>query len=129
MLKNVREEKYCQLRACGKSQRQAYLEAHPQSRRWKSTTVDVRACELERKSNIQVRLRELADDNACAAGLSRKKLLDKLEDIINSKYIQFKSNDVIRAIELYVEICGYKDMPDENIEDVSKAESDVFGND
>ena len=127
MLKNVREEKYCQLRACGKSQRQAYLEAFPSAKRWKNRTVDVRACELEHRSDIKVRLRELAEDNALAAGLSRKKLLDKLEEIINAKHVQFKSNDIIRAIELYAKICGYNNISDENIEDISQAESDVFG--
>ena len=127
MLENVKEEKYCQLRACGKSQRQAYLEAFPSAKRWKNRTVDVRACELEHRSDIKVRLRELAEGNALAAGLSRKKLLDKLEEIINTKHVQFKSNDIIRAIELYAKICGYNNVSDENIEDISQAESDVFG--
>ena len=129
ILDDVKKEKYCQLRAIGKSQRQAYLEAFPKSKRWKESTVDVRACELERDSKVMVRLKEIAVENERTAGMSRKNLLDKLENIINTEDVQFKSNDVMKAIELYIEMCGYKEMRDEHLEDVSAAESEVFADD
>ena len=129
MLSNAKEEKYCQARASGKSQRKAYLEAFPSARKWKDSTVDSKACNLEKTEKISARLKELIAENGQNAKLKRSDLLDKLEDIIYTKHVQFKSNDIIRAIDLYAEICGYKNMNDENIEDVSDAESDVFGND
>lgn len=110
---DAKREQYCQLRASGKSQRQAYLEAFPASVKWKTTTVDTRASELEKESKVLVRLREIKNDNAKRAGLSRKKLLDKLEDIINTDDVVFKGNDVIKAIEIYADMCNYRDSGDE----------------
>lgn len=108
MLDDAKKEKYCQARAGGKTQRQAYLEAYPQSKRWKLKTVDNRAWELEQNREILGRLRELAEENKKRAGMSRKKLLDKLENIINTEYVQFKGGEVLKAIELYADMCGYK---------------------
>lgn len=105
---DVKKEKYCQERASGKTQRQAYLEAYPSSRKWKPETVDNKAYMLEKDGEILARLRELAKQNEKQAGMSRKKLLDKLEDIINTEYVQFKGGEVLKAIELYADMCGYK---------------------
>lgn len=111
----AKREKYCQLRASGKSQRQAYLEAFPSSRKWKPETVDNKAYALEKTNEILARLREIKEDNAERAGLSRKNLLDRLEEIINSEDVMFRGNDVIKAIEIYADMCGYKvDKADEN---------------
>ena len=111
----AKREKYCQLRASGKSQRQAYLEAFPSSRKWKPATVDNKAYALEKTNEILARLREIKEDNAERAGLSRKNLLDRLEEIINSEDVMFRGNDVIKAIEIYADMCGYKvDKADEN---------------
>ena len=111
----AKREKYCQLRASGKSQRQAYLEAFPSSRKWKPETVDNKAYALEKTNEILARLREINEDNAERAGLSRKNLLDRLEEIINSDDVMFKGNDVIKAIEIYADMCGYKvDKENEN---------------
>lgn len=108
----AKREKYCQLRAIGKSQRQAYLEAFPASVKWKTTTVDTRASELEKDSKVLVRLSKIKNDNAKQAGLSRKKLLDKLENIINTDDVIFKGNDVIKAIEIYADMCRYREESD-----------------
>lgn len=111
----AKRERYCQLRASGKSQRQAYLEAFPSSRKWKPATVDNKAYALEKTNEILARLREINEDNAERAGLSRKNLLDRLEEIINSDDVMFRGNDVIKAIEIYADMCGYKvDKADEN---------------
>ena len=117
ILDDAKKEKYCQLRAGGKSQRQAYLEAFPNSRRWKPQTVDVRACELEKDGKVLVRLRALEEDNEKKAGLSRKNLLDKLEAIINTEDIIFRGNDVMRAIELYANLCGYNEQKNDNAQE------------
>lgn len=104
----AKRERYCQLRASGKSQRQAYLAAFPSARKWKPETIDNKASALEKNDEILARLREIAEDNANRAGLSRKNLLDRLEEIINCEDVQFRGNDVIRAIEIYADMCGYK---------------------
>lgn len=114
MLDDVKKEKYCQERAAGKSQRKAYLEAFPNSRRWKPETVDVRACKLENDDKVMTRLKELAAENESKAGLTRKNLLDKLESIINTEEIQFKGNEVLKAIEIYASMCGYNEGRPDN---------------
>lgn len=114
MLNDAKKEKYCQARAGGKSQRQAYIEAYPASKRWKPETIDNKAYVLNKDGEIQARLKELVAENGRRAGLSRKNLLDKLERIINTDDVQFRGNDVIKAIELYVHLCGYDEVKNEN---------------
>ena len=114
MLDDVKKEKYCQARAGGKTQRQAYLEAYPRSKRWKPETVDVNACKLEKDDKVLLRLKELAVENEKRAGMSRKKLLDKLENIINTDDVQFKGGEVLKAIELYADMCGYREEKTED---------------
>lgn len=111
---DVKKEKYCQARSEGKSQRQAYLDAYPSSRKWKPETVDSKACNLEKDSKVSARLRELAEENQKAAGLTRKKLLDKLENIINTEDVTFKGNEVLKAIEIYADMCGYRQPESED---------------
>lgn len=43
----------------GKTQRQAYLSAFPHSRKWKSETVDSKACALFHSDKVQERYREI----------------------------------------------------------------------
>ena len=112
----AKKEEYCQQRAKGKSQRQAYLEAFPNSRKWKPKTVDNKAYILEKESEILARLKELYADNEQKAGLSRKKLLDKLENIIATKGVRFNGKDVLKAIEIYINLCGYGEQKNENEE-------------
>ena len=58
-LKNARHEKYVQNLIAGMSQRQAYIEAFPHSKKWKDATVDSKASVLlsgkvlERYNEIQ----------------------------------------------------------------------------
>lgn len=110
---NDKKERYCQLRAAGNSQRQSYLEAFPNSRRWKPETVDNKACALERDGEVLARLKELRHDNESKAGLTRRNILEKLEGIINTEDVQFRGTDVLKAIELYASLCGY-DAPQDN---------------
>ena len=114
MLDDVKKEKYCQARAGGKTQRQAYLAAYPSSKKWKPETVDNKAYILEKDNEILARLKELAVENEKRAGMSRKKLLDKLENIINTDDVQFKGGEVLKAIELYADMCGYREAKTED---------------
>ena len=113
-LLDAKKEKYCLERSAGKSQRQAYLAAFPVSARWKRATVDTKASKLEKTDEVQTRLRELREQSAKQAGLSRKKLLDRLEEIIGTEDVTFRGSDVLKAIELYIELCGYREESGES---------------
>lgn len=110
MLDDLKKEKYCQARASGKSQRQAYLLAYPGSKRWKPETVDNKACRLEKENEVLARLRKLSHEMGEDARLTRKNLLEKLEGIINTKDVIFKGNEIIKAIEIYSDMCGYREV-------------------
>ncbi|WP_299034144.1 hypothetical protein [uncultured Anaerococcus sp.] len=56
-----KREKYVQGLHKGLSQRKAYREAYPSSRKWKDSTVDKRASELYLTREIQGRLQELKE--------------------------------------------------------------------
>lgn len=58
-----KQEQYCKNRALKKmSQRKAYIDAYPNAKEYKPATVDTRAWELEQKSEIIERLKELQDE-------------------------------------------------------------------
>lgn len=58
-----KQERYCKNRALkNMSQRKAYRDAYPTSKKWGDRTVDVKACELESDVNIMVRINELKDE-------------------------------------------------------------------
>lgn len=75
VLEDLRAEKFIQLVFGNRSQRAAYREAFPLSRKWKDTTVDVRASELFNSSKVQVRLEEL---RAEARKLYEQKAMEKV---------------------------------------------------
>ena len=57
-----KQEKYIQELLKGKSQREAYREAYPNSREWKDTTVDVKASELLKVGKVLVRYTQLREE-------------------------------------------------------------------
>lgn len=60
-----KEEKFCQnLEVKRMSQRKAYVDAYPHSKKWQPTTVDVKACQLANKDNIMIRRKELRQEQA-----------------------------------------------------------------
>lgn len=67
-LSNPNWENYAQARAAGLSQRKAYRKAYPNSENWKDSTVDAKACNLEKKDKIVARYQELKEMAALAAG-------------------------------------------------------------
>lgn len=69
------QERYCQERAKGATQRRAYLAAFPGSQKWKPETVDKRACELEARRKVAGRLRELQKAAAAAAVVTRAEIV------------------------------------------------------
>ena len=72
------QEKYCQARARGLSQRQAYREAYPKSAKWKDSAVDSQACRLEAMPKVSARLEELQEAAAKEAVASRAAVIDRM---------------------------------------------------
>ena len=68
VLSNPRWEAFAQNLTAGMSQRTAYRAAFPNSERWKDTTVDNRACELAKNSEVLGRYEELKNEAAFSAG-------------------------------------------------------------
>lgn len=80
-LNNARHEKFAQGIVSGLSQRKAYRAAFPNSANWKDTTVDNRASELCKKSEVLGRIKELgakASNEAIMNATQRKEWLTKI---------------------------------------------------
>jgi len=75
------QEKYCQARCEGLTQRAAYRRAYPRSAAWKDSSVDVAASKLEASAKVSQRLAGLNAEAAKAAKLSRSRLLQRLDSL------------------------------------------------
>ena len=87
-LKNVRHETFAQELAKGISQRKAYRVAFPNSKKWKDSTVDSRACDLAKNSKVLARVQELkeaATSKAVKSAVERKEWLSQIMDDLNEK--------------------------------------------
>ena len=83
-----KQEQYCKNRAIKKlSQRQAYINAFPNSQNWKVETVDTKACNLEADVKILARIKELQDEvkeeMLKEAAWSRQDALNELKRLID----------------------------------------------
>ncbi|MFK4936073.1 terminase [Lactococcus garvieae] len=81
ILENARHEKFVQSLIAGMSQRVSYREAFPKAKRWKNNTVDSRASELLKVSEVLGRYKELQEEAQDAAIMSRKDRMIKLSEI------------------------------------------------
>lgn len=87
-LKNARHETFAQELAKGVSQRKAYRVAFPNSKNWKDSTVDSRACDLAKNSKVLARVKELQDlatSKAVKTVTERKEWLSQIMDDISEK--------------------------------------------
>ena len=75
----AKEEKYVQGLVTGLSQRKAYREAYPSSKDWKDRTVDSRASELFKKSNVLGRYNELMEEHKSKALWTREEAVNELK--------------------------------------------------
>ena len=75
----AKEEKYVQGLVAGLSQRKAYREAYPSSKDWKDRTVDSRASELFKKSNVLGRYNELMEEHKDKALWTREEAVNELK--------------------------------------------------
>lgn len=80
------QEKYCQARARGLSQRQAYIEAYPRAAKWKPENVDAKACNLESTDKVRTRYEELVEMAAKASVASRAAVINRMAALNASTY-------------------------------------------
>ena len=97
-LQNARHEKFAQGIASGLSQRKAYRAAFPNSAKWKDTTVDNRASELAKTSEVLGRLEELAQKASNDAIMDAAERKEWLTRIIKSGTEETK--DKLKAVDL-----------------------------
>ena len=83
VLDDLRKEKFVQLSLDDWSQRGAYREAFPLSRKWKDTTVDVKASQLFNTDKIQIRFNELREQaKACYEAEAMERVLSRVDRMI-----------------------------------------------
>lgn len=104
ILKNPKEEAYCQARILGSSQRKAYKAAFPASIRWKPETVDSKASHLEATDKVKARLSELQREAVKQTLLTREQRQQLLCKIaLNSAA---KDRDRISALDILNKMDG-----------------------
>lgn len=95
-LKNARHEKYIQNLIAGMSQRQAYRDAFPGSKKWKDSVVDSRASDLF-SGKVLVRYNEIQEEQKKDALLTRWEKRKILADIARDN--ENAPSDRTRAID------------------------------
>ena len=89
----AKQEKYVQGLVAGLSQRQAYMKAYPNSKKWKERTVDSRASELLKQSNVLGRYNELMDEHKDKALWTREDSVNKLIWLIEKATVSIEEHD------------------------------------
>lgn len=103
-LKSAKQEKFVQGLANGLSQRKAYRAAFPNSKKWKDSTVDVKACELAKDNKILVRLKELQEKATNTSVMTATKRKEWLSSLIESS--EEETRDKLRAIDILNKMDG-----------------------
>ena len=93
VLLTAKEEKYVQGLVAGLSQRKAYREAYPNSIDWKDRTVDSRASELLKKSNVLGRYDELMEEHKNKALWTREEAVNELKWLYQQAIKSIKEQD------------------------------------
>ena len=74
----AKQEKYVQGLVAGLSQRQAYIKAYPNARKWNDNSVDSRASNLLKNDKVLTRYNELMDEHKDKALWTRDDSVNKL---------------------------------------------------
>ena len=75
----AKREKFVRGLVAGLSQRQAYYEAYPNSKKWKPETVDNKASKLFKENEILARYNELMEEHKDKALWTREEAVNKLK--------------------------------------------------
>lgn len=89
----AKQEKYVQGLVAGLSQRQAYLKAYPNSKEWKERTVDSRASELLKQSNVLGRYNELMNEHKAKALWTREDAVNTLKWLVEKSVQSIDNQD------------------------------------
>lgn len=88
-MKRDRAEIFCQEIIKGRSQRQAYYKAYPNSKKWKPETVDSKASTLANSEMVLERLAELREETAKVNSITRDAIITELKNIAFSNATDF----------------------------------------
>lgn len=83
-----RQEKFAQNLVNGMSQRQAYKDAFPSSKKWKDATIDNKASKLFKNDEVLARYNELIEKAQDEAIMSAKERMIWLSNVVNGKVTQ-----------------------------------------
>lgn len=75
----AKREKFVRGLVAGLSQRQAYYEAYPNSKKWKPETVDNKASKLFKENEILARYNELMEEHKSKALWTREEAINELK--------------------------------------------------
>ena len=89
----AKQEKFVQGLVSGLSQRQAYYEAFPNSKKWKPETVDNKASKLFKESEILARYNELMDEHKEKALWTREEAVNTLKWLIQKSVNSINSKE------------------------------------
>lgn len=95
-LKNDRYEKYCLLRAAGKTRQQAMYEVYPSRRNWKPASVDNKAYALEKLGDVQARILYLKNQIAKEAIISKSDVLAGMSETFQESRKVIKHEGISR---------------------------------
>jgi len=101
----AKQEEFCQQIMMGQTQRQAYLNAYPASKKWKINSVDMNASILMDNENIKARLQELGYRDAKKVQWTRQKALETI-----NKAMEMHQQDMERIEKAYQEDLDRKDL-------------------
>jgi len=89
----AKQEKYVQGLVAGLSQRQAYRQAYDNSKEWKDRTVDSRASELLKKSDVLGRYDQLMNEHKEKALWTREEAVTTLKWLLNKSMQSIENQD------------------------------------
>lgn len=114
MAKRDRIEIFCNAVIEGKSNRQAYYEAYPNSRKWKAEAVDSRAYEFSKDSAVLDRLEDMRSKYREKAEITQEKVIEQLTKIgfADIDVRNIKPADKIKALEAITKILGLDSKKD-----------------
>ena len=89
----TKQEKYVQGLVAGLSQRQAYIKAYPNARKWNDNSVDSRASNLLKTDKVLTRYNELLDEHKEKALWTREDSVNKLIWLIEKATVSIEKHD------------------------------------
>ena len=98
-----KQEKYCQYRMQGMSQRQAYKKAYPNNKQ-SDEAIDIQASRLEKNGKVKARLKELREKVQKKGILTVQQILELLTKDAQSG--ELKAQDRHRAMDMILKVNG-----------------------